>query len=118
MTHDTSRRSVLVGVMRGAILAGVSLTVVLASPAEATWSIVATDAETDEVGAVIASCVPVEILGRVEEPLVPIVVVPGVAIGVTQAQLNLDAPARIRQLVAAGATPGEIIDELTSPSFD
>ncbi len=92
--------------------------VTLASPAEATWSIVAADAESDEVGAVIASCVPVEILGRVEEPLVPIVVIPGVAIGVTQAQMNLDAPAHMRELVAAGATPDEIIDELTSPSFD
>ncbi|MCP4225300.1 MAG: hypothetical protein GY773_18330, partial [Actinomycetia bacterium] len=80
MTHDTRRPSVLVRGLLGAIVAIISVIVTLASPAEATWSIVAADAESDEVGAVIASCVPVEILGRVEEPLVPIVVIPGVAI--------------------------------------
>ncbi|MCP3991107.1 MAG: DUF1028 domain-containing protein [Actinomycetia bacterium] len=100
------------------MVAVVSMMVALTSPAEATWSIVAADPESAEVGAAIASCVPVEVLGRVGEPLVPIIVIPGVAIGVTQAQMNLDAPARIRELVAAGATPREIIDELTSPSFD
>jgi uncharacterized Ntn-hydrolase superfamily protein len=102
----------------GSLSIVVALIVVSASPAEATWSIVGADAETGEVGAAIASCVSVEILGRTDEPLVPLVVIPGVAAGVSQAELNLDAPPRMRELVAAGASAAEIIDDLTGPDFD
>jgi uncharacterized Ntn-hydrolase superfamily protein len=90
----------------------------VASPAGATWSIVATDPDTGEVGAAIASCVPGEALGGLDRPLVPIVLTPGTSAAVTQAQLNLDAPARIIELTAAGATPAEIIEGLTDGDFD
>lgn len=99
---------------------GAVSTVLLGSsgPAAATWSIAATDPETGQIGAAIASCVPVAVLGDESKPLVPIVLVPGEAVAVTQAALNLDAPARIRELVAADATPAEIVDDLMSPLFD
>ena len=89
-----------------------------ASPAGATWSIAAADSATGEVGVAIASCVPGEILGEIDEPLVPVVLQPGVSAAVTQAQLNVDAPRRIVELTDAGATPSEIIDDLTSGDYD
>ncbi len=101
----------------GAVVALVTL-LLAASPAAATWSIVATDPDTGEVGAAIASCVPAEVLGALDRPLVPIVLTPGTSAAVTQAQLNLDAPARIVELAETGATPAEIVTGLTDPDFD
>jgi uncharacterized Ntn-hydrolase superfamily protein len=96
----------------------VAAVLVPAGPAGATWSIVAADTETGEVGAAIASCVPGEVLGGLDEPLVPIVLAPGTSAAVTQAQLNLDAPDRIVSLTASGAKPDEIIDGLIDEGFD
>jgi len=90
----------------------------VASPAAATWSIVAVDGETNEVGVAIASCVPKEALGDLSTPLDPVVLLPGSAAAVTQAQLNLEAPPRIRELAAAQATPEEIIADISSAEFD
>ena len=118
VTCGTRRRTTLIRAFFGSLAFIGAFVGVMAAPAEATWSIVGVDAETGEVGAAIASCVPVEILGDSEEPLVPLVIVPGVAVGVTQAQLNLDAPPRMRELVAAGASPAEIIDDLSGSEFD
>lgn len=87
-------------------------------PAGATWSIVAGDEATGQVGAAIASCVPIDVVGDPNRVLVPVVVVPGRAVAVTQAALNLEAPDRIRELVAAGATPAEIVSDLTDPEHD
>ena len=101
----------------GPVLAVLAVLVVT-SPADATWSIVAVDPETAEVGAAIASCVPAEFLGQPSQPLVPLVLIPGTAVAVTQAQLNLDVPDRIAELVAVGATPDEIIADLTAEEFD
>ncbi|MDH3681746.1 MAG: DUF1028 domain-containing protein, partial [Acidimicrobiia bacterium] len=95
-----------------------ALTGLWATAAGATWSIVATDPATGEVGAAIASCVPAEVLGDPERPLVPVVLVPGSTAAVTQAQLNLGAPDRIQELVAAGVGPSEIITDLVSEEFD
>ena len=107
--------SAVLSAVFSAALVGV---LVAASPAEATWSIVAADPETGEVGAAIASCVPAEVLGGLDRPLVPIVLTPGTSAAVTQAQLNLDAPERIAELTATGATPAEIIEGLTDSDFD
>jgi uncharacterized Ntn-hydrolase superfamily protein len=102
-----------------AMVAGLLLAALVATPAAATWSIVATDPETGEVGVGIASCVPAEILGdEPDQPLVPVVLVPGRAAAVTQGQLNLAAPGRITELVEAGASAGEVVAELSSPTFD
>lgn len=91
---------------------------VVAGPVGATWSIVGVDSETGEVGAAIASCVPGEVLGELAEPLVPVVLVPGVAAAVTQGQLNIAAPARINELLDAGAEPDEIVADLIGEDFD
>ena len=104
---------VVVGVAVAATTLGLA-----AGPAAATWSIVAADPETGEVGAAIASCVPAEVLGVLDQPLVPIVLTPGTSAAVTQAQLNVEAPQRIAELTATGATPTEIVDALTDPDFD
>lgn len=89
-----------------------------ATPAAATWSIVAVDQETGEVGAALASCVAAEVLGSPERPLVPLILQPGTSVAVTQGQLNLDVPARVGELTAAGAGPERIIAALTSTDFD
>lgn len=100
------------------VLVTIGGALVLAGPAEATWSIVGVDSQTGEVGAAIASCVPGEVLGEPAEPLVPVVLVPGVAAAVTQGQLNIAAPARINELVDAGAEPAAIIADLIGDDFD
>ena len=46
------------------------------------------------------------------------VLIPGRMAAVTQAQLNLDAPGRIRALAAAGASPTEIVGGLVDDDFD
>lgn len=106
-------RRTLVGLLAiGFVLA------VVASPAAATWSIVATDPDGGEVGVAIASCVPGDVLGDPEGPLVPVVIQPAVGAAVTQGQLNLDAPERIRQLTRAGSSPTAIIEGLVTEDFD
>lgn len=106
------------GSLASAGLTGLALILLLAAPAGATWSVVAVDPETGEVGAALASCVPPSILGRPDTPLVPIVLVPGEGAAVTQGELNLAAPDRIIELVKAGATPAQIVDDLVRPEFD
>lgn len=101
-----------------ALTGAIVLALVVASPAGATWSVVAVDPETGEVGAALASCVPPSILGRPETPLVPIVLVPGHGAAVTQGELNLAAPDRIIELVKADAAPEAIVDDLVRPEFD
>jgi uncharacterized Ntn-hydrolase superfamily protein len=100
------------------VLVAAVLLAALATPAGATWSIVATEPESGEVGVAIASCVPGDALGSTDQPLVPVILVPGHAAAVTQGQLNLDAPARVGQLAAADASPPDIIAELTAADFD
>lgn len=101
-----------------ALAGAVVLALLVASPAAATWSVVAVDPETGEVGAALASCVPPSILGRPETPLVPIVLVPGEGAAVTQGELNLAAPDRIVELVEADAAPAAIVDDLIRPDYD
>lgn len=101
-----------------AALGAVALALVVAAPAGATWSVVAVDPETGEVGAALASCVPPSILGRPDTPLVPIVLVPGEGAAVTQGELNLTAPNRIIELIKAGAAPSDIVGDLVRPEFD
>ncbi|MEZ5409734.1 MAG: DUF1028 domain-containing protein [Acidimicrobiales bacterium] len=43
---------------------------------------------------------------------------PGEAAAVSQGELNLDAPDRIRELVDAGAAPAAIVEGLADPAFD
>ncbi len=96
----------------------VAIALLWASPATATWSVVGVDPETGEVGVAIASCVPADALGDLNETLVPVVLIPDVGAGVTQAALFPAAAVRIRELVEIGRTPEEIVGNLIGDEFD
>jgi uncharacterized Ntn-hydrolase superfamily protein len=90
-----------------------ALTVLLsAGSAAATWSIIAVDPETGRVGAAMASCVPSGLLGEPDSPLVPVVLMPGIGVAVTQGSINPDSPGGLRLLLTEGFSPTEAIDEL------
>lgn len=89
-----------------------------ATPAHATWSVVAADPDTGEVGVAIASCVPGEALGPLDEPLSPVVLVPGRGAAVTQALLNPMAGAELERVIAFGATAGDAIEAVANAEFD
>jgi uncharacterized Ntn-hydrolase superfamily protein len=78
--------------------------------AAATWSIVATDLETREVGIAAASCIAgVEHIAGV---------VPGAGVMVSQAIVNPSALGRGKELIGAGASPAEAVAALTAREFD
>ena len=81
-----------------------------ATPAEATWSIVAVDPTTREVGVAGASC----ILGSE----VIAVVVPGHGAAVAQAMTNPDARVRLRASLASGRSAAEALHAVTTRWFD
>jgi MYXO-CTERM domain-containing protein len=81
-----------------------------APPAGATWSLVAVDPATGEVGAAAATC------GKMVWFIAE--VVPGRGAVVAQADTLLDGRDLGAEGLAAGLTPAEILDELTDPAFD
>lgn len=83
------------------------------TPVPATWSIIAVDPETGLVGAAMASCVPASVLGDPDQALVPVVLVPGVAAGITQGTIEPTAPPRLRELLGLGAGAEEVVLGLT-----
>ncbi len=92
---------------------------VAVQPAAATWSIVAVDPSTGEVGAAIASCVDLPSwYYRDDGVLRNIVVAPGVGAAITQARINLDAAARIRADLESGAGATATVDDVTAGTFD
>lgn len=101
-----------------ALLAGFTGTTLMAAPAAATWSVVAVDPETGEVGAAIASCISAEVLGDPAAPLIPVVVVPGAGVGVSQGQLDVEAPGLIAELVGNGVDADEVVAALIDPERD
>jgi uncharacterized Ntn-hydrolase superfamily protein len=79
-------------------------------PSWATWSIVAVDPATGDVGSAGASCTPyVAGIARL---------VPGRGAIVAQAASNMEAKALGARLIAEGAAPTEIIASITDPAFD
>jgi len=74
-----------------------------AASAEATWSVVAVDEETGEVGVAVASCVGFEVT------VVP-VLVPGVGAGASQANISKPSGQRMVDALAGGASAQETID--------
>lgn len=81
-----------------------------AAPAHATWTIVAVDPVTREVGSAGASCTPfVAGVARL---------VPGRGAVVAQAQSNMAAKARASERIAAGVAPAAVIAEIANPAFD
>ncbi len=91
----------------------------VASPAAATWSLVAVDPDTGEVGAAIASCVPPQALGPLDQPLFPLAVMPGEGVAVVQGQVSTDATIQIRNLVLdEGLAAAPTLAFVTAPEFD
>ncbi|MEY3214578.1 MAG: hypothetical protein RIT28_5059 [Pseudomonadota bacterium] len=81
-----------------------------APPAGATWSLVAVDPETGEVGAAGATC------GKMVWFIAE--VVPGRGAVVAQADTLLDGRDLAAEGLRDGLTPTEILSELTDPTFD
>jgi len=71
--------------------------------AEATWSVVAVDSETGEVGVAVASCVGFEVT------VVP-VLVPGIGAAASQADISEPSGARFVDALAGGSTASEAIE--------
>jgi uncharacterized Ntn-hydrolase superfamily protein len=82
------------------------------APARATWSVVATDAETREIGGAATTC-----LGDVSLRIV-YGSAPGHGVIHAQAQLGIAARDRAVPLLAADTDPEEIIAIITDPAFD
>ena len=78
-----------------------------APAAEATWSVVAVDEETGEVGVAVASCVGFEVT------VVP-VLVPGVGAGASQANISKPSGQRMVDALAGGASAQETIDAVVA----
>ncbi len=87
-----------------------SLFAVPAAPAHATWSIVAVDAETREVGAAIASCI-----GGVD---IAVKLVPATGVVVAQALANVEGRDRLAALLTDGRSPSEALARVATPEFD
>ncbi len=78
--------------------------------AQATWSIVAVDPKTNEVGGASATCTPFA--------SAIFSVVPGKGIIVTQAQSNYIARKKGASLLRQGMAPLEVVKSIIDPSFD
>lgn len=79
-------------------------------PVQATWSIVAVDPRTREVGSAGASCTPY-VAGIVG-------LAPGRGAIVAQAASNAAARRRGVELLAKGGSPGAVVAAISHPSFD
>ena len=97
-------------------MAGIALLVacvplgLVPTPARATWSIVAVDGATEEVGIAAASCIGgVEVTGGLA---------PGRGVIAAQALSNPSARDQAVELLAAGASPREVIEQVTTVEFD
>ena len=82
------------------------------STAKATWSVVASDAATGEVGGAGTSCV-----GGLDLTIL-FASAPGIGAIHAQALINTQGRDRGAELLANGATPADVIAEITSPQFD
>jgi uncharacterized Ntn-hydrolase superfamily protein len=91
-------------VVLGAIATVLSIGV---QPALATWSVVAVDERTGEVGVAVASCVGFEV------SVVP-VLVPGVGAAASQADISAPSGARLAKAITSGATAEETINVVVS----
>jgi uncharacterized Ntn-hydrolase superfamily protein len=93
-------------------LALVVVSALAAGRAEATFSIVAVDRTSGEVGGAVASCVPLETVLRVYGAA------PGRGALVTQSYLKDGVNERGVMLLAAGASAEEVLAALVDPAFD
>jgi len=79
-----------------------------------TWSIVAVDPRTHEVGAAAASCILSDEI-TIDDIAV---LVPGTGAVVAQALANLDAARAIAEEIASGGSPAVALAEVTAPGAD
>jgi uncharacterized Ntn-hydrolase superfamily protein len=86
------------------------LLISVAAPAGATWSIVAVDSGTLEVGVAGASCIGgVDVIAGIA---------PGRGVVAAQAMSNLEGRARAVELLEKGGRPAEILEEIASEGWD
>ena len=106
-TSDTREKGSSVVFRRVWVVFGVAVIVlgVGAPVAEATWSIAAVDEETGEVGVAVASCVGFEVT------VVP-VLVPGVGVAASQADISGPSGERFVKAIAGGATAQEAVESV------
>lgn len=90
--------------MAAAMMVVVAVVAVGAGPAAATWSIIAVDPETGEVGAAMAACSPVAALGEPDEVPAPLVLVPGRGVAVAQGSVDPNDLDQLRAMLADPAT--------------
>lgn len=99
----------------------------LAAPGAATWSLVAVDPETGEVGAAVAGCGAVATLGSPDAVLDPIALVPGRGVAVAQAAIDPDRVAELIELLEdtvvgesglSGGSGRQLLDRVTEQSDD
>lgn len=88
--------------MVATVAMSVAVIAIAAVPAGATWSIIAVDPETGEVGAAMAACSPVAALGEPDEVPAPLVLVPGRGVAVAQGSVD---PSDLDQLRAVLSEP-------------
>lgn len=84
--------------------------ITLAFPAHATWTIVAVDPTTGEVGSAGASCTPF-VAGVAQ-------LVPGHGAILAQAASNMAAKARGAERIADGGSAQAVVAEISAPGFD
>ncbi len=101
-----------------AVVSVAALLAATAGPAGATWSVVGAEPESGQVGVALAACVPIEVLGKGEGPLIPIVIVPGSLAAVVQGEPNPAATGRILELAKAETEPSVIVGALMDEEFD
>lgn len=94
------------------------MVLVSSSTAAATWSIVAADADTGQIGAAVASCVEIQAVGELDRPIFLLAVDPGNGIGIAQAAVNLDVPPKIEELLGLGLPADEILEFVIDEEFD
>lgn len=82
--------------------------------AGATWSIIAVDPDTGLVGGAMASCVPASVLGDPDQALVPLVLVPGQAVGIAQGTVEPEILPRFRQLLTDGIDAADTVAALVA----
>ena len=106
---DSGSRAIVSGIRRTLVSLGAMLAVFGfgLQPANATWSIVAVDEQTGEVGVAVASCVGFEV------SVVP-VLVPGVGAAASQALISEPSGERIVKALSAGATAEETVNVVVS----
>lgn len=100
------RRAGLISMLATALVAAA------ARPARATYSVVATDARTREVGGAGASCIGASSVRVIYGPVL--------GVGAVHAQAVLGGPGRVEAIarLAAGEDPTVILAAITAPAFD